>query len=93
MLAAAILTRLLDVGMVIWKANLHDGSEIANGLKIQYIEPTYLLFLLGCELLIQYKYFKELFERGGGKREKLGWTLLRSSGARFLLIVIPMFAR
>ncbi|KAJ3049939.1 hypothetical protein HK097_009081 [Rhizophlyctis rosea] len=88
-LSCALVTRSVDIYYAGQKHELHDQS-------VWMIEPTYLVFLLVCEGLLQWRYTVSVmrFAKGANvARKALLLTLLRSAGARFLMILVPMLAR
>ncbi|KAJ3036744.1 hypothetical protein HDV00_002404 [Rhizophlyctis rosea] len=89
----AVGTRSVDIYFAGKLGVLHDMKD---STFVWLIEPTYLMFLLICEVLLQWRYTKSVlrFAKGANVAKKaLLLTLLRSAGARFLMILLPMLAR
>ncbi|KAJ3042179.1 hypothetical protein HDV00_008066 [Rhizophlyctis rosea] len=90
--SCAAITRLADVVIAAVQGQLHS-RKTEGGVNVQYIEPTYLLFLLCCEILLQIRYIGSVSSFKSMTKATIAFTLLRSAGARFMFILLPMFAR
>eukprot|EP00475_Leptophrys_vorax_P043677 TRINITY_DN8488_c0_g1_i1.p1 TRINITY_DN8488_c0_g1~~TRINITY_DN8488_c0_g1_i1.p1 ORF type:complete len:339 (-),score=79.91 TRINITY_DN8488_c0_g1_i1:102-1118(-) len=85
-LSFAIVVRLIDIGYAAFDGGLHSATA-------KYIEPCYFFCLWMIEVVLQYKYFITLVEMRDISRDVFMSKLIRSAGARFVLISVPMFCR
>lgn len=99
-LGLAVVFRTLDA--VFYKTI--DENESASPLSISnpgymYFEPLYYLSLAACECIIQAMYLKICFSPTDDKQEsfynskQMTRLFIRSAGARFLIILLPVFSR
>ncbi|KAJ3034514.1 hypothetical protein HDV00_004979 [Rhizophlyctis rosea] len=89
-LTLAVGARLYHIGIVI-----RDGGTlgVTHSPGFHYVEPTYFLFVLICEVLVQGRYLESLLRMRGVARGKLVWVLLKGAGARMGFITVPLAAR
>ncbi|KAJ3046495.1 hypothetical protein HK097_000811 [Rhizophlyctis rosea] len=85
----AVITRIVDLGFVVKWGEMHTLKQ--EGVWV--IEPIYFTFVFMCEVVLQARYVASVLAMKNVSRSHLMWTLLRSSGARFCFVTIPLFAR
>jgi hypothetical protein len=70
-----------------------QGAIHSTSAGVQYIEPTYFVCILFCEIILQVRYVLAITSLDTVTKVKMFATLARSAGARFLLVTVPMLAR
>ncbi|KAJ3043497.1 hypothetical protein HDV00_004886 [Rhizophlyctis rosea] len=87
-LSCAVILRLADIGAAIKVGETHSTEP-----GVRPIEPTYFVFLLMIEVVLQTRYVLDVTRLKTVNGKGLFWTLLRSAGARFSFITIPLLVR